>query len=198
MGTAARVSQRALGAHVDGARSTSGSGVGAFGQRPASKRRVLRGRGDERLVERADVGAGRDDFVDAVQELVGEADVEAGEQIVELLAGAGPEECAGDVRMGDGERHGHVRGSQARVLGERKEPLGGVEPALVVDRREERAPNKVGLAPPAGASGQHSLPERPPDQQAHAVALGRRKHLALARPPQCGPPGVPGRRSQGR
>ena len=42
------------------ARSASDAGGGAFGQRSAAQRRVLQGRGDERLVERADVGAGRD------------------------------------------------------------------------------------------------------------------------------------------
>ena len=57
----------------------------------------------------------------------------AGEQIVEVLGGAGPKERAGDVRMGDGECHGHVRDPQARVVGEREELLDGVEPPFVVD-----------------------------------------------------------------
>ena len=57
------------------------------------------------LVERTDVGAGRHDLVDAVEHVVGEGDVNAGKQVVELRFGSRAEECAGDAGAGDGERH---------------------------------------------------------------------------------------------
>ena len=55
------------------------------------------------LVESTDVGAGRDDLVDAVEHVVGEGDVQAGKQVVELLLGPRAEECAGDAGVGEAE-----------------------------------------------------------------------------------------------
>jgi len=60
------------------------SGSGAFVGGSAAQARVQQGRWQVRLVERADVGAGRNDLVDLVEDLVGECDVGAGEQVVEL------------------------------------------------------------------------------------------------------------------
>src|SRR4051795_10215274 len=65
------------------------SGGGAFFDGATAQARVLdRGRLVGH-VECADVGAGRDDLVDAVEDVVGEADVDAGEQVVQLCHGAG-------------------------------------------------------------------------------------------------------------
>jgi hypothetical protein len=47
--------------------------------------RVLDRRWHVGLVERADVGAGRDDLVDPVEDLVGQGDVDAGQEVVELF-----------------------------------------------------------------------------------------------------------------
>jgi hypothetical protein len=60
------------------------SGRGAGGRGAAAQARVLQGWGLVGLVEGADVGAGRDDLVDAVEDVVGEGDVQAGEQAVEV------------------------------------------------------------------------------------------------------------------
>jgi len=48
------------------------SGGGAFAGGPAAEVRALEGRGPVGHVERADVGARRDDLVDPVEDLVGE------------------------------------------------------------------------------------------------------------------------------
>src|SRR5215211_6353498 len=79
------------------------SGGGAVFGGSAAKAGELDGSGDVGLVERADVGAGRDDLVDAVEDVVAERDVDAGEQIVEVAHGARSDECAGDGGVGDGE-----------------------------------------------------------------------------------------------
>jgi hypothetical protein len=60
------------------------SGGGAFIDGPAAEVRALEGRGKVGgLVGRADIGAGRNDLVDPVEDLVGERDLDAGEQVVE-------------------------------------------------------------------------------------------------------------------
>src|SRR5580704_19373097 len=79
------------------------SGGGAFTGGPTAQARVQQGRWQVRLVERADVGAGRDDLVDLVEDLVGERDVGAGEQVVELLHRVRPDDRAGHAGMGDRE-----------------------------------------------------------------------------------------------
>jgi hypothetical protein len=66
--------------------------------------RVFEGRRLVGLVESTNVGAGRDGLIDTVEHVVGEADVQAGEQVVEVLVGPRAEECAGDAGVGDGER----------------------------------------------------------------------------------------------
>jgi len=112
------------------------SGGGALTDGSAAEVRVLEGRGQVGgLVGRADVGAGRDDLVDPVEDLVGERDVDAGEQVIELLHRARPDEGAGHAGMGDRERHREVRHRQARLLRDRDELLDGVEPALVTEAR---------------------------------------------------------------
>ena len=66
------------------------SGSGAFLDGSAAEARALEGRGQVGLIERADVGARRDDLVDPVEDLVGEGDVEAGEQVVEAAPSCVP------------------------------------------------------------------------------------------------------------
>ena len=83
------------------------------------------------LVEGADVGAGRDDLVDPVEDVVGEGDVQAGEQAVEVVHGAGAEKCAGDAGVGDGERHREVGHGQPGLGGERDELLNDVKAVFV-------------------------------------------------------------------
>src|ERR1035437_5706318 len=107
----------------------------AFVDGSAAKVRALDGWGHVGLAnEGADVSAGRDDLIDPVEDLVSERDVEAGEQVVELLHGVRPEERAGHARMSDRERHGEVCHRQSRLFGEWNELFHGVEPALVVQR----------------------------------------------------------------
>ena len=116
------------------------------------------------MSRRADVGAGRDDLVDLVEDLVGERDVDASEQVIELLHRARPDDRAGHAGVSDRERHREVRHRQARLFGERDDLLDGVEPALVAQVPEaEAGPVRVGLlalAVPAGeqapASGLHT------------------------------------------
>src|ERR1035441_5340326 len=58
----------------------------AVGHRSAPQVGALQCRGEVGgLIGCADVGAGRDDLVDPVEDVVGQADFEAGEQVVELL-----------------------------------------------------------------------------------------------------------------
>lgn len=98
-----------LPACVDGhARADRTSGRGSLDNRAATQVGVLEGWGSVVLVERADVGARRNDPVDLVEEVVGEHDVRAGQEIVEVLHRAGAQERAGDPGVGDGERHGEV------------------------------------------------------------------------------------------
>ena len=55
----------------------------------------------------------------------------------------------------------------------------GVEAVLVTEHLLEASADHVGLLAFAHAAGEHSLPERAPDQYAHAVALRDRQHLGL-------------------
>src|SRR5256885_1867057 len=67
-------------------RRQPGSGGNPFLDGPAAQVRALQGRGQVGgLVGRADVGPRRDDLVDPVEDLVAERDVDAGQQVVELL-----------------------------------------------------------------------------------------------------------------
>ena len=70
------------------------SGGGSFSDGAATQARVQQGRGQVGLVERADVGAGRDDLVDLVEDLVGKAvfgtsGVDAPAKEIADLAGVG-------------------------------------------------------------------------------------------------------------
>nr|WP_232303719.1 hypothetical protein [Pseudofrankia sp. DC12] len=106
-------------------------------------------------------GAGRDDLVDPVENVVGECDVEAGEQAVEVVHGARPEERAGDARVSDRERHGEVGQRQAHLGGEREVPLDGVEAALVVDVRDEGGAAQFVVLALADAPGEQPCPSGP-------------------------------------
>jgi hypothetical protein len=83
------------------------SGGGAFLDGPAAEVRVLEGRGPVGHVELADIAAGRDDLVDLVEDLVGERDVGAGEEVIELLHGARPDKRAGHAK--DAIASGEIR-----------------------------------------------------------------------------------------
>ena len=97
----------------------------------AAQARVLQGGWLVGLVEGADVGAGRDDFVDPVEDVVGEDDIQPGEQAVEVVHGAGAEQCAGDAGVGDGERHREVGHGQPGLVGERDDLFHDVEAVFV-------------------------------------------------------------------
>ena len=116
---------------------------GAFLTGSAAKLQALHGRRLVGLVEGANVGAGRDNLIDTVEDLVGERDVDAGEQVVELLHGAQPEEGAGHAGVRDREGHGEVRHSQACLLRQRDELFDGVDAALVVEMTEQAGPAQV-------------------------------------------------------
>ena len=62
---------------------------GALAERAAAQSDLLDRRRHVGLVEGPDVGAGRDDLIDPVEDIVGKDDVDPGEQPVELLHGAG-------------------------------------------------------------------------------------------------------------
>ena len=147
--------------------------------RLAAEARLPEGGGLVGHVEAADIGAGRDDLVDPVEYLVGERDVHTGEQVVELLHRARPDDRAGDARVGDCERHREVRHRQARLLGERDDLLDGVESALVAHVPENGGAAQVGPLTLADAPGEHPLRERAPHHDAHPVALGHGQHLGL-------------------
>jgi hypothetical protein len=137
------------------------------------------GRRYGRLVEGANVRAGRHDLIDLVEDLIGEHDIHCHEEIVELFHGAGTEQCARDARMSNGERHGQMRHRHSGLLGKRDEPLDGVEAALVAEHLHHgRAPH-IGVLAAAHSSGEHALPERPPDENAHPVSLRDRENLTF-------------------
>ena len=106
-------------------------------------------------------------------------DVQAGEQVVEVVHGAGAEQRAGDAGVGDGERHREVGHGQARLRGERDELLDDVEAALVGEVVDHAGAAQVVVLVLADAAGEQALAERAPDQGAHAEALGGGQDLAL-------------------
>jgi hypothetical protein len=124
-----------------------------FIDRSATEARTLEGPGQVGLVERADVGAGRDDLVDPVEDLVGQCDVEAGEQVVELLHRVRPEERACHARMSDRERHRKVGQRQTCLLGERDELLDGIETTLAPEVFQVGGAAQVVLLALADAAG---------------------------------------------
>src|SRR6185312_11319740 len=130
-------------------------------------------------VEGADVGAGRDDLVDAVEDVVGEDDVQPGEQAVEVVHGAGAEKCAGNAGVGDGERHREVGHGQPGLSGERYELFDDVKTAFVGEVVDHARPAQVVVLVLAHAPGKQALAERAPDQGAQAEALGGGQDLAL-------------------
>ena len=137
------------------------SSSGAFADRSAPEARALECWGHVGLVERADVAAGRDDLVDAVEDLIAERDLETGQEIVELLHRVWPKERTGHARMSDGKRHREVGHRQACLFGERHELLDDVEPALVTHGLEEGGAAQLVLLPLADAAGEHPLPSGP-------------------------------------
>ena len=78
------------------------------------------GRGGEAHVAGVEVDAGRDDLVDAVEHVVGEHHVGAGQQVVELLGRAGSDDDRGDRRVGPHERGGQVGQREARLGGQHR------------------------------------------------------------------------------
>jgi hypothetical protein len=73
-----------------------------------------------------------------------------------------------------------VSAAQVRELdGRGDELLDRVEPAFVAEGVVEAGADDVGLLSRADAAGEHALPERPPYQDAHAVAVRGREDLAL-------------------
>src|ERR1700734_1926362 len=155
------------------------SGCGAFGREAAAQPRVRQGRGLVGLVEGADVGAGRDDLVDAVEDVVGEGDVQAGEQAVEGVHGADADQCARDAGVGDGERHRGVVHGQSCLGGGGYEPFDRVEPLLVTEGLDQAGTPQVVALVLAYAASEQSLAERTPDQGAHAEALDGGPDLAF-------------------
>ena len=87
----------------------------------------------------------RNDRVDLVEDLVGEGDLCAGEQVVELLHGAWPDDCAGHAGVSDRERDREVGHRHAGLLGERDELLDGVESMFVLEARHHGRATRVGL-----------------------------------------------------
>jgi len=75
------------------------SGGRAFAQWATAQLRLVERWRHVRLVEGADVGSGRDDLIDAVEDIVGEYDVHPREEVVELLHGVGAEQGARDSRV---------------------------------------------------------------------------------------------------
>ena len=106
---------------------------------------------------------GGDDVVDAVEDVVGEGDVQAGEQAVEVVHGAGAEKCAGDAGVGDGERHREVDHRQPGLLGDRDELFDDVEAAFVGEVAEYSGPAQIVVLVLAHATGEQALAERTPD-----------------------------------
>jgi len=86
------------------------------------------------------------DLVDAVQDVVGQLDVGAGEQPVELVGRARADQYGRDRRMRPDEGGGELRQREPRLVGDGGELLdrGGFELAgrgrRVVDRRAQRGP----------------------------------------------------------
>ena len=136
------------------------SGGGAFLTGSAAKLQALHGRRLVGLVEGANVGAGRDNLIDTVEDLVGERDVDAGEQVVELLHGAQPEEGAGHAGVRDREGHGEVRHSQACLPRQRDELFDGVDAALVVEMTEQAGPAQVVVLALAHTPREQALRQR--------------------------------------
>jgi len=100
-------------------------------------KRSLSGRRHVCLVEGADVGSGRNDLVDPVEDVIREDGVHPREEVVQLLHGAGAEQRTGDTRVRDGERHGEVGHRQPRFFGEWDQLLHRVEAPLITERQRE-------------------------------------------------------------
>jgi hypothetical protein len=105
--------------------------------------------------------------------------VQAGEQPVEVLHGAGAEKRAGHTGVGDGERHGEVGHRETGLLSERDELLDDVDTSLIVEVADQSgAAQFVDLVLPH-AAGEESLAEWAPDQVPHPEALDGGQHLTL-------------------
>jgi hypothetical protein len=78
-----------LGTVLSSGRWLSG---GALAERAAAQLRPLDRRRHVCLVEGADVGSGRDDLIDPVEDIVGKDDVHPREEVIELVDGASTEQ----------------------------------------------------------------------------------------------------------
>src|ERR1700722_141455 len=152
---------------------------GALAERAAAQFRLLDLRRHVCLVEGTDVGSGRDDLIDPVEDIVGKDDVQPREKIVQLLHGADTEQRARDTRMRDRECHRKVGHRQSRFFGERDQPLHRVQAPLITERRHEFRASNVAILPAPDPAGEHALTEWSPDKNAHAVLLRDRKDLTL-------------------
>jgi hypothetical protein len=86
---------------------------GPFVDRTSPQCRLHDGGWVVRHLEPTDIGAGRDDHVDAVEDVVAQHDLGASEQVVELFHCARAEEGGGHAGMRDHKRHRHVGQRQA-------------------------------------------------------------------------------------
>src|SRR6185295_13752521 len=140
---------------------------------------------DPAVVGRVDGDAGRDDLVDAVEDVVGELDVGGGELRLEVLHGAGADDRRGDGGVAQHERDGQVDQAEAGLLGDLGEGVGGVELALVVGQRHVEPVGGPGRGRGAGvlvlavAAGEPAAGKGAVGEYAHAVPLGQGQDLVL-------------------
>ena len=93
--------------------------------RPRDRRRIVSG------PIRRDIDSRRDDLVDPVQNFVIETNLCAGEQVVEVLHRARPQDRRGHAGMRHHETHRHMRQRQPGRLRDGNEPLDRLQVALV-------------------------------------------------------------------
>jgi hypothetical protein len=108
----------------------------------------------------------------------------AGQQVVELVVGAGPDDGRGDVRVGDREGHREVGHREAGLLGEWDELFDDAELALVgeVLLTVQLGPVGADLLALAVSAGEQTLGQWAPDQRAHPVPPADRQDLAFDAP----------------
>jgi hypothetical protein len=111
-------------------RQRSGVGLSAGGSPPAEPL-VGECRGVVVDAEVVEFDARWDDLVDAVEDVVVELDVGAGEEIVEVSGSALADEHRGDGRVGTREGHCQVRKRQAGLGGQCRHWPGTLEPRFM-------------------------------------------------------------------
>src|SRR3954451_3551398 len=137
------------------------------------------------VVDGVDGDPGRDDLVDAVQDVGTQLDVGGWKECFELLHRSGPDDGRRDAGVVEDERDGHLDERQAGFLGQHGEVLDGVELALVcrhghvepAGRSCRRGRGCCGvLAPPAR---EPTPAERAVGQRPHAVTTHRGQDVLL-------------------